>query len=46
MADDFYFSAFFYFGSIFAESSGFPIFVINFQPTGEGADISNGSGDY
>lgn len=46
MADDFYFSAFFYFGSIFAESSGFPIFVINFQPTGEGADISNGGGDF
>ena len=46
MADDFYFSAFFYFGGIFTESSGFPIFVINFQPAGEGADISNGGGDF
>lgn len=42
MANDFYFSAFFYFGGIFAESSGFPIFVIDFQPAGEGADIRNG----
>lgn len=45
MADDFTLAPFLFRG-IFAESSGFPIFVINFQPAGEGADISNGGGDF